>query len=486
MSVVKSLIATSLAFGLVSLVGCSSEDPDPTPPVVSNLSHTDNQKIIGSRSITVSADASDETDQLSVTVTLNGTNQTVTDTAGNFSVDITLEDNSNNVIVITASDADNSTVETITLNYPFLAFEDGPAATVVLGQENFESFDANRGSMTGPAINTLYAPLDVKVINGNLYIADRDNHRVLGFSGIPTQSGADASFVIGYDDFVSNLGGTNNNQLAEPQSITHGDGHFFIGQRQRIHHWAAVPLGNDISDIVFGQTGFVAGSNSTLCEQDKFGSGVSSIIYANGKLIAADFANHRILIWNTIPTSNGVVPDVVVGQQDLTHCVANTNTSNVTDVPSASNLKYPGGVWSDGARLVVSDPSNHRVLIWNEIPTSDFTAANIVLGQANLNSAVSPASPTATNFTPHKVYSNGNQLFVVDAGSTKRVLIWDQWPTENNVPANRVIGAAALDVSSASLGNNAKFSFVESITSIDNKLIVPDADNNRVLIFEAP
>ena len=43
--------------------------------------------------------------------------------------------------------------------------------------------------------------------------------------------------------------------------------------------------------------------------------------------------------------------------------------------PTISATMYaPRGVWLDDERLMVCDSGNHRVLIWNSIPTEDQAA----------------------------------------------------------------------------------------------------------------
>ena len=42
-------------------------------------------------------------------------------------------------------------------------------------------------------------------------------------------------------------------------------------------------------------------------------------LITNSMIAVADTDNNRVLIWSTIPTSNGVPADVVVGQPDFTH-----------------------------------------------------------------------------------------------------------------------------------------------------------------------
>ena len=80
-------------------------------------------------------------------------------------------------------------------------------------------------------------------------------------------------------------------------------------------------------------------------------------VYSDGtKLFVVDAKNNRVLIYNTIPTSNGASADVVVGQPDMA-----SNTANNGGI-GANTLSYPYGVYSDGTKLFVADTNNNRVL----------------------------------------------------------------------------------------------------------------------------
>jgi hypothetical protein len=67
-----------------------------------------------------------------------------------------------------------------------------------------------------------------------------------------------------------------------------------------------------------------------------------------------DYLNHRVLIWSSVPTSNGQPADLVLGQTDMASAVNGT---------AANLLRYPYGAHSDGTRLVVADFYNNRVLL---------------------------------------------------------------------------------------------------------------------------
>src|SRR5262249_21427451 len=133
---------------------------------------------------------------------------------------------------------------------------------------------------------------------------------------------------------------------------------------------------------------------------------------SDGKvLVVADTSNNRVLIWLTIPTSNGQPADVVLGQSDF--------KSIRPVVVDAKSFRRPQGVWIQNGKLFVADAQNHRVLIWNTIPTTNDKPADVVLGQPNFNVAPEPdltkASLNAqqnTLLNPVSVTSDGTRLFV--------------------------------------------------------------------------
>ena len=105
---------------------------------------------------------------------------------------------------------------------------------------------------------------------------------------------------------------------------------------------------------------------------------------------------------------------------------------------SAANLNHPMKVVSDGKRLIVSDTYNNRVLIWNRIPTQDYTPADLVIGQKDMTQNFPGTAPDKLRW-PTGVTTDGSKLAVADAYNN-RVLIWNQFPTANGQSADIVIG----------------------------------------------
>jgi hypothetical protein len=260
---------------------------------------------------------------------------------------------------------------------------------------------------------------------------------------------------------------------------------FFVGGMVPVK---AAATTNMTASVVIGQ------QNTTSGTANQGGSADLNKLYdprgmwSNGtKLIVADGANNRVLIFNSIPTSNNANADVVIGQQDMT-----SNSANQGGSVTANTLYYPFSVWSDGEKLFVADMANNRVLIYDHIPTSNNAAANVVVGQQDMvsNGENQGGSVGAnTLFGPLSVYSDGIRLLVTD-GSNNRITIYNTIPTANNAAANVVVGQP--DKTSSSDNQGGGFTPAANtlyapygLTSDGQKLFIADWGNNRVLVYNS-
>ena len=67
--------------------------------------------------------------------------------------------------------------------------------------------------------------------------------------------------------------------------------------------------------MVVGQPDF--DTSDFDCTADSLGSPETATVTPNGKLVVTDSENHRVLIWNALPTANGQPADLVLGQADM-------------------------------------------------------------------------------------------------------------------------------------------------------------------------
>ena len=473
------MIATLLLAGCEVDIG---EDIDRDAPSITITSHTFGQSVSGSNITTLTGDVSADTTR--VVVTLNDADVSgVSLSAASFSVDLTLANGANTIIVKVNDENNNSNSITFTLFYPFLTLSDGQAASYVIGQADpTMGNDPNQGNVS-PAANTLSSVSGglFERNNTELYIADTGNNRVLRFSSIPAVSNASASAVFGQPDFATATAGNAATELNGPKGVFASNAMMLIADtgNNRVLIWNSLPANGSVpADLVLGQTDF--GLTAAGCADTAL-NGPSSVFLVNDTVIVvSDTGNNRILIWNTIPTSSGVAADLVLGQQSLSVCAADDSDGDgASDVtPDADALDNPGGIWTDGNRLLVADTNNSRVLVWNTFPTAIGQAADFVLGQDLMTTEVAAIGQNSLSF-PLSVSSNGNQISVADTGNN-RALIWNAFPAANKPNADSVIGQ--VDFGSSVTGTtDTLMTTYDNIFSDRARLFV--VDGNRIMMF---
>jgi hypothetical protein len=73
--------------------------------------------------------------------------------------------------------------------------------------------------------------------------------------------------------------------------------------------------------------------------------------------------------------------------------------------------------------LAVADSTNNRVLLWNDFPSENFQAADVVIGQSDFTSNATAAGATGLT-RPQGVFIGDAQLVVGD-NQNSRYLIYD-------------------------------------------------------------
>ncbi len=279
-------------------------------------------------------------------------------------------------------------------------------ADVVIGQPDFSSNGQNQNG--SPSANTIKNPRGVFSDGTRLFIADTGNNRILVFNTMPSSNNTAADLIIGQPDMFTVSPGTNANKFHNPYNmfVDKNTGKLFIADdgNQRVLIFNTIPTKDNASaDVVVGQTNFISSGGSAT--SGKFSRALSAIV-ADNKLVVDDYSDSRVLIWNTVPTTNGAIADVVIGQKNFTSSSANQGQAS----PSANTLYWPVDIGYDGKRLYVLDGNNFRLLIYNSIPTTNNISANFVIGQSDFISRNQNAAGTATPSTLRAV----NNLLVLD------------------------------------------------------------------------
>lgn len=357
-------------------------------------------------------------------------------------------------------------------------------AEVVLGQPAMNFHSANYPSLSAQSFQN---PNNVSIAAGKMFVADYINHRVLVWNTIPTNTQQAADFVLGQPDMSTNSCNTNSlsaSSLCGP-AFVFSDGKRLVvadEENSRVLIWNTLPTyTQQPADVVLGQPDMFSNEDyyATPAANTLFYPG--GVYIANNKLFVVDSADNRILIWNTFPNSNQKPADVVVGQTTMTSNSAST---------SQSTLNYPYIVTVSGTKMFVSDFGNSRILIWNTIPTSNGAAANVVLGQPDFtsfgpNSGGLSARSLSEAGTP---MSDAQGRFYVADFSNNRILIWNEIPTANYQAANAVLGQPNFTTNSQNTGGVSATSCYNpwGLLENDGKLWVAEFGNHRVLQYTIP
>ncbi|HTQ56447.1 MAG TPA: hypothetical protein VMI94_18385 [Bryobacteraceae bacterium] len=386
-------------------------------------------------------------------------------------------------------------------------------ATVVLGQADFTSVlpapcvpppvtvtvtttpttpACTTSSPQTPLANGLRVPTAVATDGVHLAVADTLNNRVLIWNSIPATNQQPADVVVGQTSFTTATfpGDTPNAaSLRGPQGVWIQNGKLFIAdtQNDRVLIFNSIPTGNGASaDIVLGQPNMTTWVQVNIANQTTSAAANNmltpvSVTSDGTHLFVTDLGYHRVLIWNSIPTSNQQPADVVVGQPNMTTgipddaytCQENgtavacgtvpTGSNVVKEVPAMcttsngidsnsnptypplceSTLSFPRFALADSSgRLYIADGGNDRVLVFNSIPTANAASADVVLGQTDFVSDA-PTDGADTMNAPLSLAFDGNNLYVADTYN-QRILVYTL--SEQDLPYNGVTNAASLTI----------------------------------------
>jgi uncharacterized protein (TIGR03437 family) len=304
-------------------------------------------------------------------------------------------------------------------NHRVLGFRDarkiapGLHADLVIGQPDFGTALCNypSGDVTRPTQSSLCAPYGLAVDSqGNLYVADSANSRVLRFPAPFANSGSleKADLVLGQQDFTSQVPDPTQSTMRTPYGVA------ISGTNGLLVSDLAL---NRVLYFKFSSNGtFTAGSDNgraaskVFGQQDFFGLGSGSsstqlngphhiAADSSGRLYVADTGNNRILIFH----------DPASGNTPTTGDVAPLALTQALNKPLSVYVnQLTGEVWvaNTSAATLVRYPQ-YDTLVFNQTPLTTITDA---ASDPGLNGLIGYA-PLAT------VQDQFGDLFVADNGN---------------------------------------------------------------------
>ncbi len=275
---------------------------------------------------------------------------------------------------IIVADRDNHRIRKITSN--------GVVTTIAGGQFGFADGASSTAEFRSPTGVTIDA-------NGNIIVADRDNHRIRKITPdgmVNTIAGSSDGFADG----TSTMAG-----FSFPSGVAIDANSNIIVADSNNNRIRSIDPDDVVSTIAGSETGFADGT-STMA-RFSFPSGVA--IDASGNIVVADRDNHRI---RSI-SSSGVVTTI-----------AGSDTGFADGASSTAEFRSPAAVAIDGlGNIIVGDSSNHRIRtiatdqVVRTVAGSSFGSADGGIATAKFNSPAAVA------------IDSGGNIIVADRGNNR-------------------------------------------------------------------
>jgi len=368
---------------------------------------------------------------------------------------------------------------------------------------------------------------------GNLWVADAGNNRVLRFPASQLTAGTiepAADLKLGQPDFVSNAPPTctNNNCqinktiLLQPQSLAFdASGALYVADSfARVLYYPDPQSGNSATKIL-GIVPTPAQGQQPKPYPNDYSLGNNTLnatlaVFTNGNAVfVADTLANRIVRYTTpaqfAESDTTPSPQIqgVVGQPDLLSGKVNHGLTE----PDATSFSFPtGGTFDPGGNLWVVDSLNNRLLSFPASASFSYTTANIVVGQTDfpfnapnliegrevwIFNAGAPGGGIVVDKT-----SNPPHLFISDTFNNRVLGFRDARAVGTDVrslltqKADLVIGQPANDLFRSMVNYPSGDKDLPTSTGLyrpvgvavddSGNLWVADSGNGRVLRFPAP
>ncbi|RYD68752.1 MAG: hypothetical protein EOP83_00025 [Verrucomicrobiaceae bacterium] len=294
----------------------------------------------------------------------------------------------------------------------------GATMSVVLGQQNFTDSSAalSQTRLSSPRAIVIDAA-------GNLYVADRSNHRVLRFNNIAAKAtGAAADAVIGQADFINASTSSNPALLEQPEGICcDAAGRLWVadGGNNRVVRYNT-PLNMSPLDLPSATLGGVATWTAT-----GMSTPCAVAVSKSGRLWVMDTGFNRVLRFdNAAAKADGAAADGVLGSPGLASAIYFARTSKAFHRPQVLAFDSAENLW-------VGDENNQRLMRFSPEVTASIiqqgfdSQGHFTLtfqGEANVSYTVTSSTDLKT-WVEENTYvlgAPGTQFFVDTKSGPKR------------------------------------------------------------------
>ncbi len=399
------------------------------------------------------------------------------------------------------------------------SFANGQTADLVIGQPDLKTTLPGGPGISSTNQTGLDLPSGIAVDSqGNVYVVDGGNNRILRFPKPFAQSGTPLpDIVIGQPSFATNaannggisastLAFTANSAVLTAYVTFDSAGDLWVADagNNRVLRFNVNVLGSQASsgpsaDIVLGQPNFIQNGYNPPGTNPL----TSLVAFTTPTGIAFD-GEGRLFVDESISTRRGRIlmwtPPFITGQPAAGLLGVDTSNPAPPTISEFQLAQSPGALFAVGNSIAVADTYDNRLLVFPPVeqwtPNVTYQAATEVVGQPDFNSGmVNQGMPTASASTltlPGAAVYFNSELYIADTGNN-RVLAEPQNGSTFG-PATMVLGQDAMNLSAPNLVEGREFDFGNSsggadaglavdLNSNPPHLYVADTYNNRILAY---
>lgn len=280
-----------------------------------------------------------------------------------------------------------------TFNNRVLGFADarlvkpGVTADLVIGQTSLLETKANSPTADADQVTDqgLLVPAGIAVdANGNLYVADSGNGRVLRFARPFEQaqkSGQRANLVLGQSGFNIKITDPTQRNMSRPYGLAFTvEGHLLVSDlaHSRVLLFRKAATGDFASgqpaSTVFGQRDYVSAAPGA--EETRFNSPMHIATDTDDRLYVCDPGNRRVAIFDRVlSATNNAAPAITL-------TIAESISDRLGNIQGINVSPRTGEIW-------IADTGNNRVLRYPRFDVLSLTPAPNLRISTNLPQAIS-------------------------------------------------------------------------------------------------